>query len=186
MPSFDTFDAYATRIEKEMSPGKRKDPGRPTSKTCSVCQGENKLGARECEHCGHEFPVQEGKKKTCPSCNTLNSLASKSCSACGHSFMTPFSISLSEAMREGAIIRGLHVDEVDVREAERIAPELRRRALASNDEAIVRVFRLIPDKCADYFWLCVARLRSLCRFLCRLFYGGSVPLPEFSVFKPTS
>ena len=49
-------------------------------------------------------------------------------------------------MRDGAIIRGMSIDEGDVLLSERIAPEIRRKVLSSNDEALVKILRTLPDE----------------------------------------
>lgn len=146
MPSFETFDLYATRVEKEMSPGKRKDPGRPKKKTCPACGEECNLNATHCHYCEHEFTSSTKRYKHCDSCDALNPLDAKECQVCGKSFLSGFTISLEEAMRDGAIIRGMSVNEEDVLLAEKIAPGIRRKVLSSNDEALVKVLRTLPDE----------------------------------------
>jgi len=53
-----------------------------------------------------------------------------------------------------AIIRGMDVDESEVRLAEEIAPEVRRRILRSGDDKLVRILKVLPDES----W---ARLRDI-------------------------
>jgi superfamily II DNA or RNA helicase len=146
MPSFETFDAYAIRVEKEMSPAKRKDPGKPKTKTCPVCREECSLSASHCHSCDHEFAAPTPRFKQCTACESLNPLSAKECQFCGHSFEMAFTVSLDEAMRDGAIIRGMSVNEHDVELSEKIAPEIRRRVLSSNDEALVKILRTLPDE----------------------------------------
>ena len=146
MPSFETFDIYATRVEQEMSPGKRKDPGMSKKKTCPICREECDLGAIHCHFCEHEFAQPSQRYKNCSSCDSLNPLSATECQTCGQSFVSSFTIRLEEAMRDGAIIRGMSIDEKDVLLAEQIAPEIRRKVLSSNDQMLVKILRSLPDE----------------------------------------
>ena len=146
MPSFETFDMYATRVENEMSPGKRKHPAAPTTKKCPICGEECEKGALSCHFCEHEFHTTNPRVKTCSSCGNANSLSASECHACGQSFVTAFTISLEEAMRDGAIVRGMSIDEADVLISESIAPGIRRKVLSSNDQALVKLLRTLPDE----------------------------------------
>jgi superfamily II DNA or RNA helicase len=141
MPSFDTFEAYARRVEEEMSPGARVDkPAR--RKRCPICRTECDLGARTCDECGYEFPHVGGPQfKKCADCGALNQTSAKSCHACGASFEAKFKISLDEALRTGAIVRGMDLDEDEVRAAEQIAQPVRERILKSGDQALVRILK---------------------------------------------
>lgn len=146
MPSFDTFEAYARRVEKEMPAALRKEPPAPRTKKCPVCRHECDLGAHECPSCGHEFPPIGGTFKACPDCGALNPVGATSCQACGSDFRAEFLVTLDEALRTGAIIRGMDVDEDDVREGERIAQPVRDMVLRSGDETLIRLTRVIPDE----------------------------------------
>jgi superfamily II DNA or RNA helicase len=146
MPSFDTFEAYARRIEDEMSPSKRHDEGPAKSKRCPVCESEVPLAAKFCENCGHEFPAPAPRFKPCPRCDGLNPLSAKTCQHCGASFATPFKLTLDEALRAGAIVRGMDVDEDDVREGENISGDVRRVVLESGDEKLVKLLRQLPEE----------------------------------------
>ena len=146
MPSFETFDIYAARVEKEMSPGKRKDSGKPQKKTCPVCREECDLNATHCHFCEHEFSRSTKRYKNCPSCDSLNTISARECQSCGQSFVSGFTISLEEAMRDGAIIRGMSIGEEEVLLSEKIAPEVRRKVLSSNDQALVKILRSLPEE----------------------------------------
>jgi hypothetical protein len=69
MPAFKTFEKFAKRVEEEMSPANRIDPGPPKEKVCPQCGESHPLVALECL-CGYEFPRRpEGKQvKKCLSC----------------------------------------------------------------------------------------------------------------------
>jgi superfamily II DNA or RNA helicase len=147
MPSTGILEAYARRIEHEMSPGKRKDPGQPKSKKCPVCQSECELSATTCECCGYEFPTRGGPQfKSCDDCGALNPAGATSCHNCGKSFATSFSLTLDEALRTGAIVRGMDLDESEVMTGEEIADPIRMRLLKSGDEALIRITKVLPDE----------------------------------------
>jgi superfamily II DNA or RNA helicase len=147
MPSTEIFEAYARRIENEMSPGKRKDPGTPKTKKCPACHTECDIKATECDCCGYEFPSRGGPQfKACGECGALNPVAATNCHACGISFGTSFSLSLDEALRTGAIVRGMELDEAEVAAGEALATPMRDRILKSGDSTLIRVYRMLPDE----------------------------------------
>jgi ribosomal 50S subunit-associated protein YjgA (DUF615 family) len=76
------------------------------------------------------------------------------CHACNASLATSFSLTLEEALRIGAIVRGMDIDETEVRSAEEIAPQVRDRVLKSGDDKLVKILRVLPDES----W---ARLRNI-------------------------
>ncbi len=147
MPCTEIFEAYARRIENEMSPGKRKDTGTPKTKKCPVCHSECPITADECAECGHEFPKRGGPQfKSCGDCGALNPTAATHCHACGKSFGTSFTLSLDEALRTGAIVRGMELDETEVVAGEEMAGRMRDRVLKSGDSTLIRVYRMLPDE----------------------------------------
>ena len=153
MPSFETFQRYARRVEEEMPTASRVDH-EPHNKRCPSCAQECALGAAECPGCGHEFPVAAPKYKPCPSCGALNPQRAASCGTCGATFGTSFTLTLDEALRTGAIVRGMDLDESEVQEAEAIAPIIRHRVLQSGDQKLVQILKVLPDES----W---ARLRDI-------------------------
>jgi superfamily II DNA or RNA helicase len=146
MPSLDTFETYARRVEDEMSPAFRTEEGPARTKRCPSCSFEAPLSARECPECGHEFPAGPSQFKPCPDCKALNPINAKVCQECGHSFQAAFTLTLDEALRTGAIIRGMDLDEGEVRESESIAPKIREDILKSGDEKLVRILRALPEE----------------------------------------
>jgi len=147
MPSFDTFETYAQRVEWEMSPSARKIGAQPKTKRCPICRTECELGARSCDGCGHEFPQNGSHQfRPCPDCGALNPLTASSCHACGKSLGASFTLSLDEALRTGAIVRGMDLDEDEVRISENMAQPVRDRALKSGDETLVRILRTLPEE----------------------------------------
>lgn len=154
MPSFETFEVYARRVEEEMSSSARAGKEEPRTKRCGVCGHECALGERECPECGHEFPVAPKRNKACPECGALNPVTAGACHACGASFSQTFTLTLDEALRAGAIVRGMDLDESEVQKAELIAPQVRNLILRSGDERLVRILKVLPDES----W---ARLRDI-------------------------
>ena len=99
------------------------------------------------------YGVRE-RVKNCDDCGAINPLAAKECHACGKSFELAFHLTLDEALRTGAIVRGMDIDEAEVQEAERIAPSVRSAVLRSGDQRLVQIVRVLPDES----W---ARLRTI-------------------------
>ena len=155
MPYLDTLETYARRVEEEMpSSSKAGGDDQPRTKKCPSCHGECALGEQECPQCGHEFPVATPRMRGCPDCGALNPITAGACHACGASLASSFLLTLDEALRAGAIVRGMDIDEDEVRHAEEIAPEVRDRVLRSGDQKLVKILRILPDES----W---ARLREI-------------------------
>ena len=147
MPSFETFDTYARQVEREMSATAKAIGTQPRTKKCPACYTECELRAVSCDECGHAFPQRAGPPlQPCPACTALNPPGATTCQVCGGGFETGFSISLDEALRTGAIARGMDLDEGQVQEAEAMAGPVRDRVLESGDETLIRVMRTIPDE----------------------------------------
>ncbi len=154
MPSLETFEAYARRVEEEMSPSTHSSGQQIKTKRCAVCSEECSLGESICPHCGYEFPRGAQRLKSCQSCSALNPVTATSCHACGGSFSQSFTLTLDEALRSGAIVRGMDIDENEVRVAEEMASNVRSLILKSGDERLVKILRTLPDES----W---GRLRSI-------------------------
>ena len=66
---------------------------------------------------------------------------------CGASLGAEFDIKLNDALRVGAIVRGMDIDEVDVREAEELRDNVRRRMLKSGDDKLIDVvLKKLPEE----------------------------------------
>ena len=152
MPNTQVFDRYAKRIEKEMSPKMRVDTTHNKTKKCPVCEKENHISASVCE-CGYEFPKRQPRYKVCPNddCRFLNPIQAKECQKCGTSFGNNFKIKLEDALRMGAIVRGMELSEDEVRESEKIADQVRADIFATGDEVLIRMTRKVPDECLARF-----------------------------------
>ena len=68
------------------------------------------------------------------------------CSVCGESFLTSFDISLKEALRDGAIVRGMELSEDAVRDGEKIASQVRLQILGSGDEKLISIIKQLPEE----------------------------------------
>jgi superfamily II DNA or RNA helicase len=148
MPSFETFEEYARRVEDEMPVNESKNDGKSQQqKCCPICQTENELPAVECTSCGHQFPrAGQQRFKPCPACSALNGNSAMSCHSCGASFQVGVVLTLDEALRAGAIIRGLDIQEDEVQLGEEMATPVRERILCSGDEQLVRILRVLPEE----------------------------------------
>lgn len=146
MPSFEIFEEYARRVEDEMSPAARKPGPKPKSKQYAVCGHECSLEASECPECGYKLPVPPERVKKCGDCGAINPMTARFCHACGYSFGHEFDITLDEALRTGAIARGIDLDEGEVQAGERIAGLIRKRVLKSGDQKLVRIIQSLPDE----------------------------------------
>src|SRR5262249_20081593 len=148
MPSFETFEEYAPRVESEMRANDgNADKSPPRQKRCPNCQTENELSAAECSSCGHQFPRGcQQKFKSCPACSALNISSAMSCNSCGGSFQSGFVLTLDEALRAGAIIRGIDIEEQEVQLGEEMAAPVREKILRSGDGQLVRILRVLPEE----------------------------------------
>lgn len=146
MPSFDILETYARRVEEEMSPAAKRDGGPPKTKKCPACTTEAPLSAKFCETCGFEFPQSPPRFKPCTKCGGLNVLNAQTCQHCGDGFLATFELSLDEALRAGAIVRGMDIEEDDVKEGESMAEAVRKTILSSGDTKLVKVIRDLPEE----------------------------------------
>lgn len=146
MPSFDLLENYARRVEEEMPGHARSSTGdEPKLKKCPDCGSENEASNAECAQCSYEFPKRTAFKQ-CPSCKTQNPLVAIECQSCGTSFQPSYSVTLNEALRIGAIVRGIDLEEAEVAESEAIAPWVRDQLLKSGDEKIIKILKLLPEE----------------------------------------
>lgn len=145
MPTHKIFDEYARRVEREMSASQRAE-SKADIKICPICEAENPRSAITCHSCGTEFPKKKQRFKACPECEGLNPFQAEKCQHCGTSFRMQFDITLTEALRLGAIVRGMDLDEAEVREGESYGEEIYERALDSGDELIVNMLNRLPKE----------------------------------------
>ena len=76
----------------------------------------------------------------------MNLAGAQVCQHCGTSLGHSFTLTLDEALRTGAIVRGMEIDEDAVRAGEQMAPKVREMVLKSGDAALVRVTQLLPEE----------------------------------------
>lgn len=145
MPTLQAFEQYARRVEEEIPHHKPKEQASKTKK-CPICSHENALGAAQCGECGHEFPKAPARVKPCPSCGTDNPLGADSCGICGHKFSSNFNLKLDEALRTGAIIRGMDISEAEVQEGEDMAASVRSAILQSGDARLIKLLKVMPEE----------------------------------------
>ena len=129
-----------------MSPTAKIDAPKAQSKLCPVCETKNPRNASECSHCEHGFSNKTPPQKTCGSCDGLNPVNAKECLHCGDSFETAFSVSLREALRVGVISRGINISEEEAKFGEQNAANLRSQILASGDEKLINILRVLPEE----------------------------------------
>lgn len=146
MPTHRVLEEYARRVELEMSATHRKDASEQITKQCPSCGAENLKSASTCVECGHEFPAKIANMKPCEECGALNPISAGECQNCGISFRQEFEVTLNEALRLGAIIRGMDLDEEEVREGEANKNEIRDAVLKSGDDAIIRILKQLPEE----------------------------------------
>ena len=149
MPSFETFEVFARRVEAEMptSVASKGGEGAPRMKRCPACRAENNIGDTTCHSCGHQFAAMgQARLKSCPDCAALNPRSAISCQACGASFSANFVLTLGEALRTGAIVRGLDLAEDEVQLGEELAAPVRERILASGDQQLLRILQVLPEE----------------------------------------
>ena len=149
MPSFEAFEVFARRVEAEMptSVASNDRQGAARKKRCPTCHSENDVGEATCHNCGHQFPAGgQACLKSCPDCAAFNPKSATSCQVCGASFSTDFVLTLDEALRTGAIVRGMDLAEDEVKLGEEMAAPVRERILASGDAQLVRILRVLPEE----------------------------------------
>lgn len=146
MPTHRIFEEYARRVEMEMSQAKRADSEGSKFKLCPVCEEKCSKLESSCPSCGHEFPAAKEKFKTCPDCEGLNPIGLSECQYCGCSFKHDFEVSLDEALRVGAIIRGMDINEDEVVDGEKLRQEIKRQILSSGDEALINIIKRLPEE----------------------------------------
>lgn len=144
MPPLTVFETYAKRIEKEM--GTSKTFGKKLlEKFCPKCNQKNKITNSNCLSCDYKFPISNHNNfKSCQVCSTLNPIQSKICQNCGNNFSITFDVSLKEALRDGAIIRGNELSEDDVRIGEIYGKEF--KSTFSKNPIVSRILSQLPDE----------------------------------------
>jgi len=146
MPTHRTFEQYARRVEQEMSPDQRDQRQTRSHKLCPICEEQCERSAKECPSCGYEFPGGQPRYKTCDQCDKQNPVNVEQCQFCGHSFKHDFEVNLNEALRVGAIVRGMDLDEEEVVEGEKYKRNISNDILRSGDENLIRLMQTIPPE----------------------------------------
>ncbi len=145
MPTLKILEEYARRVEQEMAAAGVKSIDKGT-KICGLCGQENEKAATECSSCGEAFPKRKQRFKTCDECQGSNPISADKCQHCGSSFKAEYEITLNEALRMGAIVRGMDLAEEEVQDAEQNKKQILRDVLASGDDAIIRLVQQLPEE----------------------------------------
>lgn len=149
MPNYNLFESYALRVENEMSPEALKKMERPIrEKKCPECGDMSPIGSQFCIHsdCGYEFPVPPTHYKECDECKALNPINIESCQECGSKFKSEFIVTLNNAVRVGAIVRGMDIDENDVRLTEKYRGKWRAQILATGNSFLINFINTCPPE----------------------------------------
>ena len=119
MPKLRDFERHSRNILREMSPQVIKMlDAEIKEKVCGICDGLCAVTAKECNHCGSEFPKRKVREVECEQCEHLNPVTLKECEKCGNSTIPEFEVNLDSAFNTGMIIQGLTISQEDVEFAE--------------------------------------------------------------------
>ena len=146
MPTYNKFELFAERIEREMPPKFRKDTNRPKKKKCPECHSDCNLNASECSECGHEFPQRTPQFKICNHCGNMNLLNAHTCQHCGEDLTHEFGVTLDSALRDGVLVRGMTISEDEAQEGEKMAGHLNDLVMSSGDEVLIKLMRSYPEE----------------------------------------
>lgn len=146
MPTLGIFEEYARRVEREMALAGVKPETKTNTKICGTCGSENEKAATECVSCSTAFPARKLRFMACPACEGLNRAGSQKCDHCGANLKTSYEITLNEALRMGAIVRGMDLEEDEVQDAEKNKKQILKDVLASGDDVIIRALKLLPEE----------------------------------------
>ena len=146
MPSLPQFEKYALRVESEMPAKFRSSIKRPTHKVCPTCETECSLGAQKCDECRHEFFEISNQLKSCHHCGHLNDLNNDECDECGSKLKQEFIVELKNALRDGAIIRGMDLKEEEVKFGEAMGDSLINDILSSGDDVLIKLLNKLPKE----------------------------------------
>jgi superfamily II DNA or RNA helicase len=147
MPSLPQFEKFALSVEKEMSPKfKNLSNNKPLHKVCPTCENKCKINDKECSSCGHEFTQEKNQQVLCLNCGEFNEADADYCFSCNAKLSHDFKIELNEALRDGAIIRGMELDEDEVQAGEKMGHSLKNDILASGDHVLIKLLNVVPEE----------------------------------------
>lgn len=146
MPTHRVLEEYARRVELEMRPSDRADSSPVRTKRCPICEHENAKDALVCAECDYEFPARPARFKACEDCGSLNPMNADSCHNCGASFRSEFDITLNEALRMGAIVRGMDIGEDEVQASEANKGAIIDQVLKSGDDLLINLLKQVPEE----------------------------------------
>lgn len=147
MPATNTFDEYAKRIESEIPAQLRPIREIPTERICPKCNEPNSVDAKSCRYCEYDFQLENTQPlKSCPQCDTQNNLQALTCFNCGWSFTNEYDMTLAEALRDGAIVRGMQLTEDEVRLGEANCEKIKEAAFESGDALLIAMLNQLPKE----------------------------------------
>lgn len=146
MPAFRIFEEFARRIEDDMPPFAREREERQLTRKCPVCGADADICASECSDCGHEFPQRRMVFRSCEECGQHNPAHLEFCQHCGLPMIGRYEVSVSEALRDGVITRGIDIDEREVLQSEAEATLLRERLKLLGDDKVAHFISQIPKE----------------------------------------
>ena len=149
IPYFSKFIEYAKRVEDEMPPSQRKDPGVSRIKICPVCGTETSLGAKNCPECEHEFVTPAPPRMIeCSNCGQLTTISSTKCNHCGHRHNPSYVMSFEETLkhRDGYIVQGYEIDEKDADNADKVGSFVEGRIIDSRDPHLINILKKVPKE----------------------------------------
>ncbi len=65
---------------------------------------------------------------------------------CNRSLRSPFTVTLNDALRFGVIVRGMDLDEEEVRLGIEGSAQIRANILASGDDMLIKLIRQLPEE----------------------------------------
>jgi len=146
IPEFNIFEEYARRVEDEMIQSNfKKDDHEINKKKCQKCKEENDKENEFCIFCNFEFPKRKQEFKKCEKCDYSNPVYLDSCQNCGENFSLEYEVTLSEALRQGGIARGVDIEEEDVTTHLEYTA-IKKLLLESGDTRFLEIFKVIPEE----------------------------------------
>lgn len=144
MPAHKRFEKFACEVEQEMGAPVRKEPPQRLSRLCAACGSKSPRGLTACPVCDQEFSPPSRTFKTCDNCGGLNAATAQDCQSCCHPFRGAMQVTLNDAHRAGAIIRGVVHDEEEIRTGELHGPRIHSDILASQHPDLIKLAKGMP------------------------------------------
>jgi len=161
MPATNTFDEFAKRIESEIPSQSRPMRKTLTERICPACGEPNHIDAKTCQYCEHNLqPSKPPLLKNCPQCDSKNIIRASICYNCGYSFTNDYVMSLTEALRDGAIVRGMQLTEDEVRLGEDNYETIQEEGFKSGDALLITMLKQLPKEAYGRLWKIMSNIRK--------------------------